>query len=273
MNAETGSTNFYGNGSGSWRMAAFTLSESVYPANLKMPVHRHEPAYLGIVLKGAYSETVATRTRFCKQLTTIFHPPNESHSVTFHNSDVRVFRIEMGEGLRHRIQDHASVPDEPAEFHGGLLASLALRLYNEYRNRDQWSVLAIEGLLLETMAELSRRSAKENDREMPRWLEHVKEILTSRPTDTPSLTELAVGIGVHPVHLARVFRKNFDCTIGEFVRRLRIEKACKEIAESSAPISEIALALGFYDQSHFSNSFKRFTGMTPASYRGTCRPS
>lgn len=273
MNAAIGSTNFYGNGSRSWQLAAFTLSESVYPANLKMPVHRHEPAYLGIVLKGAYSETVATRTRVCKQLTTIFHPPNESHSVTFHDSDVRVFRIEMSEGLRHRIQDHASVPDAPAEFQGGLLASLALRLYNEYRNRDQWSALAIEGLLLETMAELSRRSAKENDREMPRWLERVKEILTSTVTDTPSLVELALDIGVHPVHLAREFRKNFDCTIGEFVRRLRIEKACKEIAESNAPISEIALALGFYDQSHFSNTFKRFTGMTPATYRATCRPS
>ena len=87
-----------------------------------------------------------------------------------------------------------------------------------------------------------------------------------------ALVELALDIGVHPVHLARVFRKNFDCTVGEFVRRLRIERACKEIAESSAPISEIALALGFYDQSHFSNTFKRFTGMTPAAYRATCHP-
>jgi AraC family transcriptional regulator len=272
MSAAIRSTNFYGNGSGSWQLGALTLSESVYPANLKMPVHRHEPAYLGIVLKGQYSETVASKTRLCKHLTTIFHPPAESHSVAFHNSDVRVFRIEISEGLRRRVQDYARVPNEPNEFHGGLIASLALRLYNEYRNRDQWSALAIEGLLLETMAELSRRSAKKDDCETPRWLEHVKETLSSRVTDTPSLTELALDIGIHPVHLAREFRKNFDCTVGEFVRRLRIETACREIAESHAPISEIALALGFYDQSHFSNTFKRFTGMTPARYRATCRP-
>lgn len=273
MSPKTDSIKFYGSALPAWRLAAFTLSESVYPANLKMPVHRHEPAYFGIVLRGAYTETVATKTRHCKPLTTIFHPPNESHSVAFHNSDVRVFRIEMGDAFRRRIQDYASVPDEPAEFHGGLLASLALRLYNEYRNRDAWSALAIEGLLLETVAELARQSAKESDHEMPRWIEHVKETLRSRVTDTPSLAELAEDIGVHPVHLAREFRKGFDCTIGEFVRRLRIETACREIAESDVPMSEIALALGFYDQSHFSNTFKRFTGMTPAAYRATCRPS
>ena len=53
-------------------------------------------------------------------------------------------RIEISEGLRRRVQDYARVPDEPTEFHGGLMASLALRLYNEYRNRDPWSALAID---------------------------------------------------------------------------------------------------------------------------------
>lgn len=273
MTATNNSLAFYGSESKSWQLPAFTLSESVYPAKLKMPVHRHEPAYFGIVLRGAYTETVASRTRHCKQLTTVFHPPGESHSVAFHNSDVRVFRIELAEGARARIQDYASVPDEPAEFQGGLLASLALRLYNEYRNRDAWSPLAVEGLLLEIMAELSRHRARKRDRQLPRWIEQVRETLTSRMTETPSLAELAAQAGVHPVHLAREFRKSFNCTTGEFVRRLRIEVACGEIARSNAPMAEIALALGFCDQSHFSNTFKRITGMTPAMFRAACRPS
>ena len=273
MTATINSSTFYGSESASWQLAAATLSESVYPANLMMPVHQHEPAYFGIVLRGAYTETVASRTRHCKQLTTVFHPPGESHSVAFHNTDVRVFRIELGESSHERIQDYASFPDETVEFQGGLLASLALRLYNEYRNRDGWSPLAIEGLLLEIVAEMSRHNAKESDRKIPRWLEQVKETLASKLTETPSLAELARDVGVHPVHLAREFRKRFDCTIGEFVRRLRIEMACEQIARSDAPMAEIALALGFFDQSHFSNTFKRFTGMTPATYRASCRPS
>lgn len=273
MTARNDSSSFYGSKSASWRLPAFTLSESVYPARMKMPIHRHEPAYFGIVLTGAYTETVASRTRHCKQLTTVFHPPGESHSVVFHNSDVRVFRIELGERSRKRIQDYVRVPDEPVEIRGGLLASLALRLYGEYRNRDQFSPLASEGLLLEIMAELSRYHERDAEGSVPRWLVDVRDAVTSRISETPSLSELAEAVGVHRVHLAREFRKTFNCTIGEFVRRLRVEMACEEIARSDQPIADIALELGFCDQSHFSNTFKRVTGMTPASYRATCRSS
>jgi AraC family transcriptional regulator len=46
-----------------------------------------------------------------------------------------------------------------------------------------------------------------------------------------------------------------------------MESACRSLATSTAALSEIALANGFADQSHFSRTFKRFTGMTPAVYR------
>jgi AraC family transcriptional regulator len=48
---------------------------------------------------------------------------------------------------------------------------------------------------------------------------------------------------------------------------LRIEEACAALTTSDMPINEIALAAGFYDQSHFSNTFKKITGMTPAAWR------
>lgn len=273
MTATSNSIAFYGSQPARWQLPAFTLAESIYPARLKMSAHCHEPAYLGIVLKGAYTETVSSRTRLCKHLTTVFHPPGESHSVVFHSSGARVFRVEFVESARRPIGDYTRIPDEAVEFRGGLLASLGLRLYHEYRNRDAWSALAIDGLLLEILAELSRQKAKAQNSQRPRWLEQVKETLASRVADTPSLAELAEDVGVHPVHLAREFRKRFDCTIGEFVRRLRVEMACEQIVASESPMSEIALAVGFCDQSHFSNTFKRLTGMTPAAYRATCRPS
>src|SRR5262245_22215272 len=136
MNPEPTPTNFYGGKSASWRVAALTLAESVYPANLKMPVHQHEPVYFGLVLRGGYTETVAMKTRQCKQLTTVFHPQGESHAVAFH-TDTHIFRVELSDETRERIGRYATLQDEGCEFHGGLLASLALRLYNEYRKRDQ----------------------------------------------------------------------------------------------------------------------------------------
>ncbi|MFY9557226.1 MAG: hypothetical protein WAV20_12450 [Blastocatellia bacterium] len=145
---------FYGVRATAWQQAGLTLSESSYPANLKMPSHAHEPAYFGIVLNGGYSERVATNTRECKPLTTVYHPRGESHSVFFHNSPVRIFRIEITGEWRERVGPYLAFPEERAESDGGPLASLALRLHNEFRSRDPWSRLAIEGLALEMMAEL-----------------------------------------------------------------------------------------------------------------------
>ena len=264
---------FYGVRSAAWQHGGLRLSESTYPSNLKMPFHAHDQAYLGIVLSGGYTERVGTNTRECKSLSTVFHPRGESHSVAFHNSRVRIFRIEITGEWRASAGQFVKLPDRPAESDGGPLASLVLRLRNEFRSRDPWSGLAIEGLALEMIAELGRSCAGKPDGQVPAWLDGVRQRLASRIAETPTLAELAAGAGVHPVHLAREFRKHFRCTIGDFIRRVRVEFACHQIAETDAPLSEVALAAGFYDQSHFSNIFRRFTGTTPAAYRMICRAS
>jgi AraC family transcriptional regulator len=238
-----------------------------------MPAHQHEPAAFSFVLEGGYTETIGVRERECKPLASIFHPRCESHSVVFHQFDVRIFRVELGSVWRGRMQDHLPAFDEPAESSGGRLAFLAMRMYGEIACRDRWSALAIDGLMLEIVAELGRLADRLKQPPKSHWVEEVREILSSRFTDTPSLAELAESVGVHPVHMAREFRKRFGCATGDFVRRLRIEQACDALTTSDATIAEIALAAGFYDQSHFSNTFKKITGMTPAAWRAASSSS
>jgi AraC family transcriptional regulator len=78
---------------------------------------------------------------------------------------------------------------------------------------------------------------------------------------------------VHPVHLAREFRRFEHCTIGEYVRRLRIEQACRRLTHSTDPIAAIAAEAGFADQSHFARTFKRVVGMSPVQFRATLTTS
>lgn len=247
--------------------SGLSFSETRYVAGLRMPAHQHGPAAFSFVLEGGYTETLGPRERDCKPMTSVLHPQCESHSVVFHQFDVRIFRVEFGYAWRGRMGDYLPAFDEPAESSGGLLAFLAMRLYSEIGRRDQWSALAIDGLALEIVAELGRMADRLRQASRHHWLEEVREILSSRFTEPPSLAELGESVGVHPVHLAREFRKRFGCATGDYVRRLRIEQACAALTASDAPINEIALAAGFYDQSHFSNTFKKITGMTPATWR------
>jgi AraC family transcriptional regulator len=82
-----------------------------------------------------------------------------------------------------------------------------------------------------------------------------------------TLDQLANTCGVHPVHLARSFRHHYGCTIGEYIRELRVDFVCRRMRLSNAPLAEIALAAGFADQSHLTRLFKDRMGLTPSEYR------
>ncbi len=94
---------------------------------------------------------------------------------------------------------------------------------------DAFSMLSLEGLILELLAEASRCKIGANEKNLPRWLVQTKDFLHENYTESVTLEEIAKIADVHPVHLSRVFREKFDCTIGEYVRRLVISyKFCAE---------------------------------------------
>lgn len=158
-------------------------------------------------------------------------------------------------GLRHRIARR-----------GGMAAHLMRLLLHEFHHTDEVSRPAIEGVLLGLLAELARRTAPAAEARAPEWLRQTRRQIELRFTEHLTLAMLATLAGVHPVHLAREFRRYFHSTIGETVRLLRVEFACRELG-SSRSLAEIAHAAGFADQSHFCRCFKLHTGLTPAEYR------
>jgi AraC family transcriptional regulator len=101
----------------------------------------------------------------------------------------------------------------------------------------------------------------------PNWLRQARELLHAHFNDSLNLDEIASAVGVHPTHLARTFKKHYRTTVGEYVRRLRLDWATRRLSETEESIAEIASSAGFYDQSHFSHLFKLHTGFTPAEFR------
>lgn len=250
--------------------ADFRLVESVYPADSKMPRHTHEMAHVSVVLQGSYTEQYGRRSRTGESSTLVMHPPGEDHVVNFHGAGARIFSFHVKPHWAERVRDYTDALDSPADFRGGPPAWLAVRLYVEFREPDRFSPLAFEGLALEIVATVSRRVAPAEGKP-PRWLGRVTEMLRASPSGEVTLKRVAEEAGVHPVYAARQFRRHHRCTVGEYVRRLRVEAACREISGTDAPLSEIANRVGFYDQSHLTNAFKRLTGMTPAEYRRSFR--
>lgn len=249
---------------------SFNLVESLYPARLIQSQHAHQSPYFSLVLQGGYTENCGRKSLLREPSTLIFHPAEEEHAVEYH-SRVRIFRFEMKPCFVSRLSDYSKPVSLSAEFQGGLSVSLATRLYREFQRMDSISPIIIEGIALEIIGEALRREVRDSESSAPVWLGRAREILREQFTEELSLASIAEEVGVHPVYLARQFRKHYNCTVGEYVRRLRIESACHQITESDRSLADIAAEAGFYDQSHFSHAFKRRTGMTPAEFRATFR--
>jgi AraC family transcriptional regulator len=257
---------FYGEPVKSCDVSGFLLSESTYRAGERLVRHSHSSPYLSILLRGSYRERYDRRTRDCVPSTVVFHPAGEVHADHFNSSGGHIFRFEIPHFPTGIDSSARAALEAPFSLVGGPVALLATRLYGEFKQRDQYSPLIIEGLALEILGQSSRQSFVRH-KSQPRWLRRVEELLRETAIGELTLSRIAQVADVHAVHLARVFRRFHGCTVGEYVRRLRLEYALRELCSSAKPLAQIAAEAGFSDQSYFCRAFKLSTGMSPGRYR------
>lgn len=85
------------------------------------------------------------------------------------------------------------------------------------------------------------------------------------------VSHLARACGLSISHLQREFRRLFGMSPSDYVLRTRLLLARRMLDKSSTPVGEVAVACGFYDQSHFTKAFKSHTGLPPQAYRQRSR--
>jgi len=248
-------------------IAGFSLTEAVYAAGDFLPRHCHADCFLTLILSGSYTERHTHHEFVWNEGALHLLPAGERHENQF-DTAVRMLRVRIEPAAIQRLgEEHARYLSEPHPIAGPMSAWLANRMTREFLAQDDAALLAMEGVLLEMLAENARAASDRYGSSAPGWLRRVRERLEEAYLDAPSLAELAALAGVHPVHLSRQFHKHFGMTIGEYIRKRRIEQASDLLCRSDLSLAQIANACGFSDQSHFCALFKKHSGMTPAKFR------
>lgn len=109
---------------------------------------------------------------------------------------------------------------------------------------------------------------KSAQKKTPDWVQELKQIIQDQVDTNLSLTEVSKSLDINPSYLSREFSKHFDnLSFGEYIRKLRIEKAMELIGQNKFSLTEIAYLTGFSDQSHFTRIFKQHTGKGPSAFK------
>lgn len=169
----------------------------------------------------------------------------------------------ISSGLAYNIKDDYELLEQGMILYDALY-SWATHLYQQNHLQNS----PFEKLLHEVYNKFIKD--KKNSGKTPSWVKDLKDIIQDQ-IDTQftfDLKKISNELNLNPSYLSREFSKHFeDLNFGEYVRKLRIEKAIILIENSSHTLTEIAYMTGFSDQSHFTRIFKLYTGKNPSSYR------
>jgi AraC family transcriptional regulator len=257
---------FYGEGRRELRTESFEFAE-MNAAHRDVPRHTHLHAHFVLVVRGVYLTAALPGEGACGPATLVFNPAGTTHRDRFRGSHGRFFTISVAPQIATCIERHIH---EPVELTSGHVAKSIQRTYSEFQERTDFSPMIMEGLGLE-LAGRAGQWLDRRDRQPPRWLTMARDLIRDAGEAPLRVKDVAAEAGVHPIHLARAFRQFFRCSPGEYARQCRMERVRQLLTSERASLAEIALQVGFKDQSQLTHAFKRFMGVTPSAFRQAFR--
>lgn len=170
-------------------------------------------------------------------------------------------------GLSHQLSDDQELLRFGLTIYDGLYI-WAQKLYNLKHTQAE----PVEQLLLQVYQRYLKTT---KGRKAPVWAKALKEMIQDQLDTnlTLSLQQASEELEINPTYLSREFSKYFDnMSFGEYMRKLRIDKAVQLMKDGSYSLTDIAYLTGFSDQSHFNRTFKKQTGYNPLDYRKNILP-
>jgi AraC family transcriptional regulator len=176
-----------------------------------------------------------------------------------------MFCVELRDSYLSRTRSFLTAPQFVPDLCASEVTWLGLRLYRSFAG-ETLGGLELEELCGDMLERVSVSNLRE-EKSRPAWLNRALEFLRESYRESLTLEEIATQVGVHPIHLSRVFRKHYGCTMSEFMNRLRVQFVCRMLSHEWTDLAVVASDAGFADQSHLGRIFKSCTGQTPGQFR------
>jgi len=240
--------------------------EATYAPCARLPEHGHTRPFFTYVLPGSYVETAGQRSRQCSRGAVIFHD-HESHTNEVGPAGTASFNVELEPELWRELNGNISaVAALAGRVFAGDMEWPAMRVWREFHRPDTASTLAMEEAIA-LLCDAAQVARHRGEFEPHSRLDACVAYLETHLLESHRLADVARIARIHPMTLAKLFRRRFGFSMGEYLRQRRIAWACEQLVRSEATIAAIAHDAGFADHAHFTRTFVRLAGFTPHWYR------
>ena len=242
------------------------LASSPYSPGTRHPLHAHNELQISLVLRGHVHERVGNRVEDAGALSVVVKDPGVMHADDFGSCGAVTARLSVDGSAFADLVEHPTRAVEWRWLHDGFAAKPFLRLVHRGLNGEN-GFSPDDDDILDLVAVISARRCAGTSTEPPAWLRDVVARITEAWQPRLTVRDVAAWAGVHPVYLARCLRRWFGVSGGELLRRARLQRAARAIADAAGTVSTVAHDTGFTDESHLWREFSRTTGVTPAQFR------
>ena len=235
------------------------------------PWHYHENPYFMFVLQGNMLDFNKKDKSLLPAGSLMFNNWQEQHYGLRHSSEASGFHVEFERSWFRENEIDFEIFEGSQKIDHPHIQLLIAQIYAEFLLSDQFSQVSTDFLLVQ-ICDALRAKKRIDSHNIPNWVGQLKEILHYDCTDI-TLQSLSKEIGIHPVHISRAAPKYLSVNLGEYIRKIKLNKAISFLLNSNMSLTEIAYESGFTDQSHFNLVFKSYYQVSPGYFRKKARKS
>ncbi|MDR6571101.1 helix-turn-helix transcriptional regulator [Chitinophaga ginsengisegetis] len=237
-------------------------SETAFVPDTSSAYHYHANPHFSHILAGGSKEIRNGSSDIQYAGKGLYYYPGIAHQNVDYRPGTRIFNLELDATFFNTFG--LSLPPSSLMFENShqLNTGGLIRIMKEHYLDDADSRMAIDQLCINLV-----HPAKEGDACFPEWTKKIKTVMNDYWNQPLSLSLLAAHLELHPVTISKHFPRYFGCSAGEYMRRMKVERAFPLIKQGKYSLTEIAYECGFTDQAHFTKTFRHVTGLLPKQYR------
>jgi AraC family transcriptional regulator len=240
-----------------------------YAGDLHQELHRHDHASVTLVLRGRLVEHLPSHSPTASPLMTVTKAPGTAHRSAYGPEGCRTLQLNFSREFDCGLDMLGRIAADQCVWEGASSVARLLRLLGSTSFTHSVHREERDFLLYELMVELI------NDRASaiaPAWLVRTKDAIDSTsPMRRWSISDLGREAGVHCVHLTKMFRRHYGCSIRDYLKLRRVRAAAAEVASDHHSLTAIAHEFGFADQAHFCRAFRSVAQLSATEYRRLVR--